>query len=60
MNVAASIERPAVAVRYRDRWFYVNDRGLDAKSTFSLVGQLFLHTADSANVVPLLTFPLEH
>lgn len=42
-RVSASLDRPpaaAVAVRYRDAWFYVRDDDLDSKSTFSLLAQL--------------------
>jgi hypothetical protein len=31
----------AVAVKYRDHWFYIDDRHLSSKSTFTLLLQLF-------------------
>lgn len=42
-QVSAALESPAgaaVAVRYRDAWFYLRDDDLDSKSTFSLLAQL--------------------
>lgn len=42
-RVSSSLETPngaAVAVRYRDAWFYLRDDDLDSKSTFSLLAQL--------------------
>jgi hypothetical protein len=41
--VSSSLEPPegaAVAVRYRDAWFYLRDDDLNSKSTFSLLAQL--------------------
>ena len=40
----------AVAVKYRDHWFYIDDQNLESKSTFALLLQLFelqhLHLQD--------------
>jgi len=37
----------AVAVRYRDAWFFIDDRDLETKSTFSLLSQLMALQAGS-------------
>jgi len=62
MTIRSSEQRPlrsAVEVRYRDRWFYIDDTDLDGKSTFSLLGQLFSLTADPSGIAgPLLTLPV--
>lgn len=45
----------AVAIRYRERWFFVADNDLTSKSTFSLLHQLFSLQAGKINVQsPLL------
>jgi hypothetical protein len=62
MQVRTSVEQPesaAVAVRYRDRWFYIDDSDLDSKSTFSLLGQIYaLQSGDVSSAAPLLTLPV--
>ena len=51
--------RAAVAVPYRDYWFYIEDRDLQSKSTFSLLGQLIsLKAGDAVKTSPLLTLPI--
>ena len=35
-------EGAAVAIAYRDHWFYIDDRDADSKATFSLLTQLLL------------------
>jgi hypothetical protein len=46
-------------IHYRGTWFYIDDSDLDAKSTFSLLMQLFLLQAgDVKYTAPLLTLPV--
>ncbi len=49
----------AVAVRYRGKWFYIDDRDLETKSTFMLLSQLFaLEAGKSKSIMPMLTIPI--
>jgi len=51
LAIKSSPERPenaAVAVNYRNSWFYIDDSDLDSKSTFSLLGQIYQLQAGSA------------
>ncbi len=49
----------AVAVHYRGYWFYIADNDLDTKSTFVLLGQLFvLEAGKEKGLIPLLTIPI--
>ncbi|GJM24745.1 MAG: hypothetical protein DHS20C16_11600 [Phycisphaerae bacterium] len=49
----------AVAVKHRGRWFYIRDDDEDSKSTFSLLGQLFmLQTGEVTKTDPVLTLPV--
>ena len=44
LQVSSQKHKPkcaAVAVKYRDNWFYIDDRNLSSKSTFTLLLQLF-------------------
>jgi hypothetical protein len=51
-------ENAAVAVHYRNSWFYIDDSDLDSKSTFSLLGQVYqLQAGNAKSVVPMLTLP---
>ena len=53
-------EEAAVRVRYRGYWFYIDDRDLESKSTFTLVSQLFaLQAGKIEGAVPVLTLPLQ-
>lgn len=52
-------ERPAVSVRYRNTWFYIDDSDLDSKSSFSLLGQLFaLRVGKGDGAAPMITLPV--
>lgn len=52
-------ENPAVAVRYRGSWFYIDDSDLDSKSTFSMLMQLFaLQSGNADGMTPVLTIPV--
>lgn len=49
----------AVAVKHRGRWFYIKDDDENSKSTFSLLGQLFmLQTGEVNKSDPVLTLPV--
>jgi hypothetical protein len=62
LEIKSSPERPenaAVAVNYRNSWFYIDDSDLDSKSTFSLLGQVYqLQAGDAKSLVPVLTLPV--
>lgn len=48
-----------VAIRYRDYWFYIDERDADTKSTFALLLELSrLEVASTSKQSPLLTLPL--
>jgi len=59
LRIRSQDERPtdaAVAVRYRRTWFYIADADLNAKSTFSLLGQIFaLQSGKAEGTKPVLT-----
>ena len=49
---------PAVAVPYRDRWYYIEDRDLGSKRAFSMIMMLFtLANAGPEASQPVLTIP---
>ena len=49
----------AIVVPYRGHWFYIDDRDLDAKSTFALLSQLFALQAGTQQGSNLqLSFPI--
>ena len=62
LRIHSSNKRPrhaAVAVSYRDSWFYIDDADLDSKSTFLMLGQIFSLQAGSARMaMPMLTLPI--
>ena len=52
-------EDAAVAVNYRDAWFYVDDADLDSKCTFDMLTQLTaLQAGDIRSATPVLTIPV--
>ncbi len=61
MKIHSSEKRPTsafVKVRYRDHWYYIDDRNADAKATFSLLQLLFsLQSTTGSGRLPLLTLP---
>jgi hypothetical protein len=51
-------EDPFVAVRYRDYWYWIDDRDFDSKRIFSFVMILFSLTESGENIgMPLVTIP---
>ena len=62
LQVRSQSNRPseaAMAIYYRDSWFYIDDSDLQSKSTFSLLSQIFsLQSGDAKDMGPLLTLPL--
>ena len=62
LTIEASEQAPsnyAVAVEYRNKWFYVSDDDIQSKSTLQLLGQLFaLQSRKSSNSAPVLTLPI--
>lgn len=49
----------AATTYYRGNWFYLDDRDLDSKSTFSLLAQLFsLQAGKAEGTAPILTLPV--
>jgi len=56
---SARPRRAAVAVQYRDYWFYIADDDQTSKSTFLLLEQLFsLQAGEVADAKPVLTLPV--
>ena len=50
---------PAVAVRYRNFWFYIEDSDVESKATLMLVSQLFaLQSGQGRTITPILTLPV--
>jgi hypothetical protein len=62
LRIRAESTRPpgaVIAVRYRGHWFYLDDADLMAKSTFSLLAQLFaLQAGKTERMLPILTLPI--
>lgn len=61
-SIKSQSKRPdqaAVAVYYRNNWFYIDDADLESKGTFSLLTQIFALQASTIPVTPpLLTLPV--
>ena len=52
-------ERAFVRIRYRNRWFYIDDADLNSKATFNLLNYLYsLQAAGRDAGSPLLTVPI--
>jgi hypothetical protein len=62
LRIRAESTRPSgavIVVRYRSHWFYIDDADLMAKSTFSLLAQLFaLQAGKAERMLPILTLPI--
>jgi hypothetical protein len=55
----AEPERAFVRIRYRGRWFYIDDADLNSKATFNLLNYLYsLQAASGTGASPLLTVPV--
>lgn len=63
IRIGCSPERPAdafVAIRYRERWFWIDDRDLKTKRAFSLLMMLFtLADTGEPEPLPLVTIPAQ-
>jgi hypothetical protein len=61
LRVRESAEKPAdafVAVRYRDRWFWIDDRDALSKRVFAFLMLMFsLTETGTAQAAPVLTIP---
>jgi hypothetical protein len=61
-RVYSSVEEPETAtvkVFYREHWFYIKDSDFAAKSTFSMLNQIFaLQSGGSNGSAPILTIPI--
>lgn len=61
MDIRHSVAEPDYAfvkTRYRDHWFYIDDRDADSKATFGLLQLLFsLQSTTGNGALPLLTLP---
>ncbi len=60
IKVSSSFPKEAaVAVRYRGKWFYIDDADLESKSTFIFLNQLFaLEAGKTKSIMPMLTIPI--
>jgi len=62
LTIHSQKDRPdsaAIAVKYRDWWYYVADNDQNSKSTFSLLNILFsLQSASAKGKSPVLTLPV--
>ena len=61
VDIRSSLDRPEdafVSVRYRDRWFWIDDRDFGSKRTFSFLMLLFSLTETGGKEgLPLVTIP---
>lgn len=61
INIRHSVEKPdnaLTAVRYRDHWFWIDDRDFQSKRTFAFLMILFSLTETGAKEgLPLVTIP---
>jgi hypothetical protein len=61
VEIQHSVDEPDYAfvrTRYRDHWFYIDDRDADSKATFGLLQLLFsLQSTTGSGTMPLLTLP---
>lgn len=61
-HISSNDEAPtltSISTYYRGSWFYIDDRDLDSKSTFSLLSQIFsLQAGKVEGIIPVLTLPV--
>lgn len=60
VHIHSGEEKPAeafVSVRFRDHWFWIDDRDLGSKRTFTFLMLLYNVTQTGEGAVPLLTIP---
>jgi len=62
LNVHVENEMPRdtqLRVKYRGHWFYIDDRDMESKSTFTFLSQIFsLQAGKAEGIVPVLTLPV--
>ena len=62
VRIQSGMERPETAfaaTRYRDRWFWIDDRDLRSKSIFTFLMMLFsLFETGVAQQAPVITIPV--
>jgi hypothetical protein len=58
-NSTAKPEKAYVAVSYRDRWFWIDDRDIHSKAMFYFLMTLFSFTerGESEQMMPVITVP---
>lgn len=58
----SSSEEPSdsfVSIKYRGRWFYIDDTDIEAKGTYALLSQIFAIQASKIKTEgPILTLPI--
>ena len=61
-RVRASARKPYdtyVSIKYRGRWFYIDDNDLSSKTTFALLSQLLaIQSGNIRSAGPVLTLPV--
>jgi hypothetical protein len=62
LTVHVGEEQPSesqLRVNYRGHWFYIDDRDMESKSTFTFLSQIFsLQAGKAEGIVPVLTLPV--
>ncbi len=62
LTVHADYQSPSdtqLRVNYRGHWFYIDDRDMESKSTFTFLSQIFsLQAGKAEGIVPVLTLPV--
>jgi hypothetical protein len=59
LRVEKSAPCAYAAVRYKDHWFYIDQRDRDSKATFALLLEVSrLELASTESRAPILTLPL--
>jgi hypothetical protein len=60
VRLSTPASRNALAVRYRDHWYYIDDRDYTSKATFFLLHKILAvqMKIDGAENLPVLTLPV--